>query len=131
MVKDSISNLIVHLKNSNAAGLPTATVTFSKMKLEILKLLQKEGYVGSVKEVGKKDTHKAIEVELLYTNKKPIIMGVKRVSTSSKRSYIKSKEIAPIKNGYGLLVLTTPIGIISGETARQSHVGGEALFTIW
>ena len=74
MVTYSISNLIIHLKNSNSAGLPSATMTFSKMKYEILKLLEREGYVGKVKEVSKKDSvQKTIEVELLYVSKKPVI----------------------------------------------------------
>lgn len=132
MVNDSISNLIIHLKNSNNAGASSATFTFSKMKLDILKLLEKEGYIGKVKEVGKKDTaKKQIEVELLYTNKKPGIMGVKRVSHLSKRTYIKAKEIAPVKNGYGIMVMTTPKGILSGFEAKKANLGGEVLFNIW
>ena len=131
MVTDSISNLIIHLKNSNAAGLPSATITFSQMKLEILKLLEREGYVGKVKEVGKKDAKRAIEVELLYVNKKPVITNVKRLSRLSMRVYIKAKEIAPVKNGYGLLILTTPKGIMTGKEAKAQKLGGEALFNIW
>ena len=131
MVIDSISNLIIHLKNSNKAGVPSATITFSKMKLEILKLLEKEGYVGKVKEVGKKDTKKVIEVELLYTNKQPAITDVKRLSRFSKRMYVKAKEIAPVKNGYGILVMTTPKGIMTGKEAKAGHLGGEILFNIW
>ena len=131
MVIDSISNLIVHLKNSNNAGVQTANITFSKMKLEVLKLLEKEGYIGKVKEVGKKDIKKMIEVELLYTNKEPAIMGVKRVSHFSRRVYLKAKEIVPVKNGYGILVMTTPKGIMTGKDAQAQHLGGEALFNIW
>ena len=131
MVTDSISNLIIHLKNSNVAGLPTATITFSKMKLEILKLLEREGYVGKVKEIGKTDVKKTIEVELLYVNKKPAITNVKRVSHFSRRVYIKAKEIVPVKNGYGLLIITTPKGVMTGKDAKAQQLGGEALFNIW
>ena len=131
MVIDSISNLIIHLKNSNKAGIESANITFSKMRLEILKLLEKEGYVGKVKEVGKKDTQKVIEVELLYSEKKPAITDVRRLSRFSKRMYVKAKEIAPVKNGYGILVMTTPKGIMTGKAAKAENLGGEILFNIW
>ncbi len=131
MVTDSISNLIIHLKNSNSAGLESATITYSKMKLDILKLLEKEGYVGKVKEVGKKDEKRFIEVELLYVNKKPAITNVKRISRLSKRAYVKAKEIVPVKNGYGLLVITTPKGVMTGKEAKTQNLGGEILFSIW
>jgi len=131
MVTDSISNLIIHLKNSNSAGLETATIAFSKLKFEILKLLEREGYVGKVKEVGKGDIKKTIEVELLYVNKKPVITNVKRLSRFSKRVYVKAKEIVPVKNGYGLLIITTPKGVMTGKEAKAQMLGGEVLFNIW
>ena len=132
MVTDSISNLIIHIKNANSAGLPIANITFSKMKFEILKLLEKEGYVGKVKEVGKKNTQKVIEVELLYTaDRQPAITDVKRMSKLSTRMYVKAKEITPVKNGYGILVMTTPKGIMTGKEAKKANLGGEALFKIW
>ena len=132
MVTDSISNLIIHIKNANSAGLPIANITFSKMKFEILKLLEKEGYVGKVKEVGKKNTQKVIEVELLYNaDRQPAITDVKRMSKLSTRMYVKAKEITPVKNGYGILVMTTPKGIMTGKEAKKANLGGEALFKIW
>ena len=132
MVKDSISNLIIHIKNANSAGLPIANITFSKMKFEMLKLLEKEGYVGKVKEVGKKTIQKVIEVELLYNaDKQPAITDVKRMSKLSTRMYVKAKEITPVKNGYGILVMTTPKGIMTGKEAKKANLGGEALFKIW
>ena len=132
MVTDSISNLIIHIKNANSAGLSVANITSSKMKFEILKLLEKEGYVGKVKEVGKKNTQKVIEVELLYNaDKQPAITDVKRMSKLSTRMYVKAKEITPVKNGYGILVLTTPKGIMTGKEAKKANLGGEVLFKIW
>ncbi len=132
MVNDPISNLIIHLKNSNAVGLSSATVTFSKMKRDILDLLSKEGYVGKVKESARKGGLKSIEVELLYgENKEPKITNVKRLSKNSRRVYTKAAEIVPVKNGYGLLVLTTPKGILTGTDAKNQKVGGEVLFNIW
>ena len=72
-----------------------------------------------------------LEVELIYADKKPRITEVERVSKQSRRVYFGIKDIHSVKNGSGLLVLSTPKGILSGKEARKEQVGGEALFKIW
>lgn len=100
---------------------------FSRMKFSIAQILEKEGYIGSVDQ--KKGT--ALSVSLLYKNGRPAITGAKRISKPSRRMYMSVHDIRPIKRGYGLLVLSTPEGILSGKEAKQKRVGGEALFEIW
>jgi small subunit ribosomal protein S8 len=130
MVKDSIANLIVSLKNASSAGHDSVVAPFSKINLAILELLQKQGYVGEVSKKGKKVT-KSIEVALLNEAGKPKIQGVKRISTFSKRMYQGAAEIRPVKNGFGLLILSTPKGILTDKEAKKEKVGGELLFKIW
>lgn len=130
MVKDQISNLIVSLKNASDAGHPSLISPFSNMKASVLEVLEKEGFVGSVNKKGKKVT-KFIEVGLLYENGKPRIQGVKRLSTFSKRNYKGVADIHPVKNGLGLLILSTPKGILTDRQAKKEKVGGEVLFKIW
>jgi len=72
-----------------------------------------------------------LEVKLIYTDKKPKITEVERISKQSKRIYFRIKDIRSVRNGTGLLVLSTPKGILSGKEARKEQVGGEALFKIW
>ena len=72
-----------------------------------------------------------LEVKLIYTDKKPKITEVERISKQSKRVYFRIKDIRSVRNGTGLLVLSTPKGILSGKEARKEQVGGEALFKIW
>jgi small subunit ribosomal protein S8 len=100
------------------------------MKDAILQCLKKEGYV---KEVAKKVKigQPILEVELIYIDKKPKITEVERVSKQSRRVYFGMKDIHSVRNGSGLLVLSTPKGILSGKEARKEQVGGEALFRIW
>jgi small subunit ribosomal protein S8 len=130
MVIDQIANLIVSLKNGGEAGHTSVVSSFSIMKASILELLQKEGYVGTVSKKGKK-VSKFIEVVLLYEDGKPRITGVERLSTFSKRTYKGAKEIHPVKNGHGLMVISTPKGILTDKEARKEKVGGEVLFKIW
>lgn len=127
---DSISNMIIMLKNAGLAGKETVVFPYSKFKNAVAECLKKEGYInGLTKKIRK--GFPVLEVELTYVNKNPKISEVKRVSKQSKRVYFGMKDIHTIKNGTGLLVLSTPKGILSGKEARREQVGGEALFKIW
>jgi small subunit ribosomal protein S8 len=68
---------------------------------------------------------------LTYVDKKPKITEVERLSKQSRRVYFGMKDIHSVRSGSGLLVLSTPKGIMSGKEARKEHVGGEALFRVW
>jgi small subunit ribosomal protein S8 len=130
MVTDPIADMITRIKNAGSAGSSSVLVPYSKLKMSIAELLEKEGYIKSVGKKGKKIA-KTIELGLIYNEGEPRVQGAERVSKFSKRVYQKAKGIRPVKNGYGLLVLTTPKGIISDTDAREQNVGGEVLFKIW
>ena len=87
-------------------------------------------YISSFGKKGKKIA-KFIDVGLIYENGRSRVSGVDRISKTSKRIYMQSKDIRPVKNGYGLLVLSTPKGIVTGKFAKENNLGGEALFKIW
>lgn len=128
---DKISNLIINIKNAGAVGKEFASVPHSKYKEEIAELLKREGYIKSVAKKGKK-VKKTLEIGLLYDTKgNHKIKGVERVSKPSKRVYFGVSEINPVKYGHGIMVLSTPKGILTDKVARKEKVGGEALFKIW
>lgn len=127
---DPIADMIIAIKNAGEAGLKSAIVSHSNIKYEIGNLLVKEGYLESIRKIGKKAI-KSIELGILYKDKKPKINGVERVSKVSKRVYIKSKEIRLVRQGHGLIVISTPKGIMTGKEARNGNIGGEAMFKIW
>jgi small subunit ribosomal protein S8 len=127
---DPISNMIISLKNAGDAGRESALIPYSKIKENILNLLKAEGYIKDV-EIKTSKNKRSLLVTLYINKRVPRIQGVKRISKSSKRIYKKSAELRSVKNNYGLLVLTTPKGIMTGSNARKEKVGGEALFTIW
>ena len=127
---DPIADMIVRLKNASDSKKESVVFPHSKLKLAILDVLMKEGFVKSFGKKGKK-VAKFIEVGLLYDADGAKITGVERISKTSKRVYSKSKEIRKVKNGLGALILSTPKGIMTDKAAREAHVGGEALFKIW
>jgi small subunit ribosomal protein S8 len=127
---DRKANLLISLKNGGNAGKETITVPYSNFTGEIAKVLFNAGYVASY---AKKSRAKGdvLEVGVLYVDTKPRIHDVKLVSKSSRRVYFGVHDVKQVKNGRGLLVLSTPKGILTGDEARKEHVGGEALFEIW
>ncbi len=127
---DPIADMIIRIKNASDSRQESVVFPYSKIKLAILDLLQKEGYIKSFGKKGKKVV-KFIEVGLIYLGKEPRINGVKRVSKTSKRVYLGSKNIKKVKNGFGSLIMSTPKGIMTDKMAREAKVGGEALFEIW
>ncbi|HEX8993648.1 MAG TPA: 30S ribosomal protein S8 [Candidatus Paceibacterota bacterium] len=125
---DPISNLIISLKNASMVRRERIVVPFSKVKKAIADVLSQHGYVGAVS----RTASGSLQIELAYSeNGKPAIADVKRLSKPSRRLYAGMRDIRRVKNGHGLLVLSTPAGIMTGEEARKKHVGGETLFEIW
>lgn len=127
MVTDPISDMIIRLKNAGGAHKQTVNLSHSLLKEKICEILQKEGFLKSFAKKGKK-VIKNIEVEL---NPDKALLGVKRISKPSRRIYLKATQIRPVRQGFGVLIISTPKGVTTGKEARREKVGGEALFEIW
>lgn len=125
---DTISDLIINIKNASAVGKETTSVRRSKLKESIVEVLAREGYVVAPK--NNKDS-KSLEIGLIYDEYGPRVKGVERVSKLSRRMYSDVKSLRSVKNGHGIMVLTTPKGIMTDSEARKQNVGGELLFKIW
>jgi small subunit ribosomal protein S8 len=126
MVNDPIADLLVRLQNASRVGHTNITVPFSRIKADIAAVLSKEGYVG----MADKKNHTLV-IPLSYKNGESVITGMKRVSKPSRRMYIGVRDIRPVKRGHGLLVLSTPKGVMTGDAAKAERLGGEVLFEIW
>ena len=128
---DKISNMLIKIKNAGTAGHKTVDIPYSNLLHAIGNCLVKGKFVGNVsKKTGKGDKF-FLEVELLSANNSPRITSVERISRPSKRVYIKAKDIKPVRQGYGMMVISTPKGVMIADDARKELVGGEALFRIW
>ncbi len=127
---DTISNMIIQIKNAGSAGHDRVLIPYSKLKHSIVEVLKKEHFVKDVETESEKG-RKVLAIDLFMENRIPKIKGVKRISKPSRRVYKKSSEIRSVKNGYGALILSTSQGIMSGREAKKSQLGGEALFSIW
>ena len=128
---DPIASMLQSIKNGSKVSNQTAVFPFSKLKLSILEVLKEEGLVASVEKKTKKG-HPIIEIALAYdASGLPKVKDVTRISKPFRRVYLGAKEIFPVKNGKGMIVLSTPKGIMTGTKARKEMVGGEVLFKLW
>lgn len=130
-MSDPISDMIIRIKNAGAVNKPLVNIPLSRLKKDILTVLQKENFVGNFIETGK-GVHKSLEVILKYNvDGTPLINELKRVSKSSCRFYIKAKDLHPFRKGAGLRLVSTPQGIMSDREAKKLNIGGEVLFEIY
>jgi len=131
MTTDPIADLINQLKNAGAVKKSTVSVPFSNFKLSIAEKLKDAGWVKGVERKGKK-VKKTLDITLKYTESGVAhIQGVKRISKPGRRVYFGSKDIVPVRYGFGNLVLSTPKGVMTDKEAKKEKLGGEALFQIW
>ena len=127
---DPITDMLNRIVNAQAVSHPTVDVPFSNFKYEIVKILEKNGFVKKAEKKGRK-TSKILIITLKYEDKKPIINGFKRVSKPGQRIYSSWKEIRRVKSGFGIAVVSTSKRLMSDKEARKNKLGGEILFEIW
>jgi len=130
MVNDKIADMLIRIKNAGDVGKDFTVVPYSNLMVSVAEALLKRGYIESISKKGKK-TKKVIEIGIAYKQGIPKVKEIQRVSKLSRRVYYGFRDIRPVKNGFGVLMLSTPKGILSGEEAKKENVGGEALFKIW
>lgn len=127
---DPIADMLTSIRNALAVQIPTVEIPFSQLKFEIAKILKRTGFVEKV-EKKKRGKRMVIEITLKYIDKMPAISGLKRISKPGQRIYLKSKEIKPVKGGYGIAIISTSKGLMTDKEARREKIGGEVLCEIW
>ncbi len=132
---DPIADMLTRLRNAQARGLASTRIPASKLKLAILNLLAQEGFVESVS-VEEDGVKKNLLVTLKYeqvnlTKKRPAIQDIVRVSKEGRRSYVKRNEVAKVKNGYGIAIVSTSQGVMTGGEAYAKGLGGEYICQVW
>lgn len=128
MKNDTISDFLATVKNAYMARHKTVEVSHAKILLEMGKILKSEGFIAEVKSV---DDKKKILLELLYTNRKPALTDIKRVSKPGLRVYVSKQRIPYVYGGLGIAILSTPKGVMTGKEAKKQNIGGEVLCKVW
>ena len=132
---DPISDMLTRVRNAQMAGHKEVTVPFSKLKMVIAEILEKENFVEMARKekIGK---FEMIKIVLRYDQtsnirKEPAISGMRRVSKAGQRIYVKKGEIRKVKNNYGISIVSTSKGLMTGGAARKMGLGGELICEVW
>jgi small subunit ribosomal protein S8 len=131
-VIDPIADMFTRIRNAQIVSFDSVSFQYSNVKCEIAKILANEGYINGYEILNDDLNKRLIKISLKYDKGgKPLIENIKRVSKPSKRIYTKKKDIYKVLNGFGTLILSTSIGILSGKEARIKNVGGEVIGEVY
>jgi len=123
---DPISDMLNRILNAQTVLHEAVVLPYSDLKYEIALILQKEGFIKNTEKKGRKEK-RVLKIDLKY----PAISSVKRISKPGQRIYMPAKSLKPVKGGYGISIISTPKGLMTGKEARRNKLGGEVLCEIW
>lgn len=128
---DTVAEFLTRIRNAGLAKHEKLDVPASNMRVGIASILQKNGYIRSFK-VARDGKQGMMRVYLRYSPKgDPIIRNIVRESSPGLRKYVAAKAIPNVRHGFGIAVLSTSKGIMTGDEAKEQKLGGELLFRIW
>jgi small subunit ribosomal protein S8 len=129
VLSDPISDFLTRFKNAARAGNEEFTAPYSKMKADIARILQEEGYLWNYEVVtGERTTLKA---KPKFIEGRPVLTDLKRVSKPGRRKYIGAGEVPRVMSGLGISIVSTSKGVMSGGSAKKQNLGGEHLANVW
>lgn len=127
---DPITDMLNRIGNAQAVQHSTVSIPFSNLKYEIAKILEKKRFIEKVEKKGRR-TKRFIEITLKYSDKMPVISGLKRVSKPGQRIYASTRKLRSTKGGYGIAIVSTSKGLMTNGEARKQKLGGEVLCEVW
>jgi len=130
---DPVADFLTRIRNGISAAHETVEIPSSKLKVELARILEEQGYIRSyaVRE-NDEGPGNILVVQLKYTEARvSVISGLKRVSRPGRRTYADSKHIPKVLGGMGTAIMTTSRGVLTGHQARQEGVGGEVVAYVW
>src|SRR5438105_11711471 len=131
MLTDPIADMLTRIRNANKALQETATMPTSRVKEEIARLLQEEGYIKGYR-VEKGESFDTLVVELKYgRSRERVITDLKRVSKPGRRIYARKDRLPRVLGGMGTAILSTSAGLVTQRTAQERGVGGEVICFVW
>lgn len=130
MIIDPIGDMLTRIRNASAIEQESVEMPASKLKEAVLNILKKEKYVADYKTKSKQG-FSTIKVDLVYKDGQSVIQHIERVSKPGLRIYTPSSRIPRVLSGFGLVILSTPQGVMSGRDARKKGVGGEIICKVW
>ena len=129
-VTDPLGDMLTRIRNGQRAKKDSVLTPASKLRVRVLDVLQREGYIRGYSEE-QMGPAAGIRIELKYFEGQPAIKSIARVSKPGRRVYSGSQELPRVRNGLGITIVSTPRGVLSDAEARTQNVGGEVLAEVF
>lgn len=127
MNTDPIADLLTRIRNASRAGKKTIPLPYSKVKENIVRILEEKAIIEKAR-VDRSGKFPQIVVTL---KDQPVPISLKRISKPGQRVYIKAADIKPVKSGYGIAVISTSKGVMTGTAAKEKGMGGEYVCDVY
>jgi small subunit ribosomal protein S8 len=128
---DPIADMLTRIRNGITSHHERVELPASKLKVEVARILKSEGFIRNFK-VNEEKPQPVLRIDLKYSeNGEPVIHGIERISRPGRRVYRNKQEIPRVLGGLGLAIVSTSKGVLSGQDAVKSGVGGEVLCQVW
>ena len=127
---DPLGDMLTRIRNGQQARKDSVLTPASKLRARVLDVLQREGYIRGYSDADG-GVAAALRIELKYFEGQPAIQHVARVSKPGRRIYSGATELPRVRNGLGIVIVSTPKGVLSDAEAREQNVGGEVLCQVF
>lgn len=129
---DPIADMLTRIRNANRVHFKSVDVLNSKINRNVASVLKMNGYITGYEVKNDSANHEMLKIHLKYQDaKKNVLTGIQRVSKPGRRVYVKSGQLAPVLNGYGISIVTTSKGVMTDKEAREQNLGGELICNVW
>jgi small subunit ribosomal protein S8 len=131
MLNDPIADYLTRIRNALGSGHDDVQIPASRLKEEMTRILKEQGYIRDYHRKPAK-VGEAIEIRLKYTeDRRPVIIGLERVSRPGRRRYVDHTEVPRVHGGSGTAIVSTSVGVMTGHEAKAKGVGGEVVAYVW
>lgn len=127
---DTLADMLTRIRNGQGANLFSIMCPHSKLRENVLDVLQREGYIRGYQKTTNNNISE-LRIELKYVDGIPVIKQLDRLSKPGRRKYVKISDLPKFYNGLGIIIISTPKGVMSDNEARLNNVGGELLCSVF
>ena len=129
-MSDPIADMLTRIRNAQAVNKAEVSIPASNLKSAVVSVMQDEGYITSFVIDGDNAANKTLIIKLKYYDNKPVIESLERISKPSLRLYASKDNMPSVLNGLGIVIVSTPKGVMTGQAAKAQNIGGEVLCSV-
>ena len=129
-MSDPIADMLTRIRNAQSVNKEQVSIPASNLKSAIASVMEDEGYIKSFAIDGDNAANKTLTIKLKYYDNKPVIESLERISKPSLRLYTSKDNMPSVLNGLGIVIVSTPKGVMTGQAAKEQNIGGEVLCSV-